>query len=128
MDEADTVKENIICRPKEHKGLDMACDTHWGVNKILNIPVSCKEEMRHSNTFFCVCDRRQTKIKTKSKVTLLFLSIQPDLLDYFSSGVSAFWLVLIQTKSQLGHTHGNNQRRSGRNTELQVTQTLSNSF
>lgn len=40
MDKADTVKENIICGPKEHKGLDMACDTHWGTDKMLNIRVS----------------------------------------------------------------------------------------
>lgn len=58
----------------------------------------------------------------ESKVTLLFISIQLDLLDYCSSGDSALWLVLIQTKSQLGHTHGNNQRRSGRNIEPQVTE------
>lgn len=61
----------------------------------------------------------------ESKVTLLFISIQLDLLDYCSSGDSALWLVLIQTKSQLGHTHGNNQRRSGRNIEPQVTESLS---
>lgn len=128
MDRADTVKENIICRPKEHKGLDMECDTHWGTNKMLNILRQLKER-RGSQTHFCVCDRRQTEIKNKSsvlhpqslcwsKVTLLFflcISIQTDLPDCCSSGGSAFWLVLIQTKSQLGHTHGNNQTCSGRN-------------
>lgn len=44
MDKADTVKENIICRPKEHKGLDMVYDTHWGTNKMLNVPVSSRRD------------------------------------------------------------------------------------
>lgn len=44
-------KQNFIFKPKEHKGLDMEKDTRWGVIKVLNIPVSCWDEL---NTV-CVC-------------------------------------------------------------------------
>lgn len=43
MDKADTVKENIICSPKEHKGLDTECDTRRGTNKNVKYPRQLQE-------------------------------------------------------------------------------------
>ena len=120
MDKADSVRENIICSPKEHKGLDAAFDSHRGRNEMLSIPVTSGRGEKVEYIFvFLTGGRQRTKVRRLlpsfcwSKVTLPFLPIQPDLLDYSNTGSSAFSLIVIHIKSRPGYTPGSHQRWSG---------------
>lgn len=63
-----------------------------------------------SDPFFCFCDRGEERraAGTKSPWFQFDLLIIPALGAGWGGG--GFWLILIQTNSQLGRTHGNNHR------------------